>query len=199
MQADEDWLEIPGEGRITAGRKLAKEKNRFKSMAVGAVTSGQGGERRVWCCDGRYVAYRPSKAHDATKQRHANFLAAGHYEHVATEDDVQIFKLKPASPFYRKEGLDIQGLGTWECMRQAAIAACKRDWPLYVDVIEEIATRCRTGRDPGFASSMFNDHMKQVFSQIQMRGGPTPQECTAGKDNVMRKRGGRRIIVPRSL
>jgi hypothetical protein len=165
-------------------------------MAVNAVRKGDGESRRVWCCDGRYVAWRPSEAHDATKERHARFLAAGHYKHVETQDDVEIFELLPESPFYRREGLDLYRAGTWECIRQCALAACARDWPLYTDILEEIATRCRSVGHAGYAEQVFSDHIKMIGLQVQMRGGPTPQECAAGKDNVMRKRGNRQLIIP---
>lgn len=172
------------------------------------------GSSRVWACDGEYVACRPSGFHDGTRYRHERFLRSGHYKHVGTFDDVQVFKLLDGSPFQRRV-VDIREASFYECMRGAAIAAVKRDWVLYTDCLEEIATRIKstpTGTESNAVEgSIYGDGtltkdrweftLSQIFQQIYMRGGPTQAEVDAGLQSIRRRRGAaasRVIALPSS-
>lgn len=134
------------------------------------------GSSRVWACNGRYVACRPSGFNPATRQRHARFLKSGHYEHVGTFDDVQVFRLLPGSPFYRTEG-DVRQGSWYELLRAAARAAVARDWGAYVDLLEEIAVRVKsapTGTESGdvepeLAKQRFMDTLEWLEQLIFMR------------------------------
>lgn len=166
------------------------------------------GSSRVWACDGEYVACRPADFHDATRTRHQKFLRSGHYQHVGTFDDVQVFKLLEGSPF-RRHAVDIREASTYECQRGAALAAVKRDWVLYVDILEEIATRIKStptgtesqAADGPLAKERWDFTLTQIEQQIYMRGGPTQAEVDAGLQSVRRRRGntaGRVIALPAS-
>jgi hypothetical protein len=178
-----DWL------RIESACKMPYDKARFSVMQ---------GTGRVWACDGEYVACRPKKFHEGTHSRHQRFLAAGHYEHVGTFDDVQIFKLLPGSPYRRDTATFLPQLNLFECMRQAQLAAVARDWVLFVDILEEIAGRIKQHLHEAQAKVVYDDILSSVFAGIQMRRGPSQAEVDAGVHNVRKKRGfvGKMIAVP---
>lgn len=180
-EPETDWLglEIPK-------TRIPYDELRFSCMR---------GSGRVWACDGEYVAYRPynhtldQAANPATVTRHSNFLAAGHYEHVGTFDEVQIFKLLDGSPFKRNTKTFIPGQNLHNDVRQAAIAACDRDWVLYHDILDAIASGLKTYLTPGMAKQVYDDCLEQVFVNIQQRRGPTQAEVDAGFANVRIQRG----------
>lgn len=163
-----DWLALPDE---TAGVTTERVDAPYKYLRFQVMQ----GSSRVWACNGRYVACRPAGFNPATRQRHARFLASGHYRHVGTFDDVQVFELTPESPFYRTEG-DVRAGSWYELLRAAAQAAVARDWAAYVDLLEEIATRLKstptgaTGEvDPGLAKQRFMDTLEHLEQLIFMR------------------------------
>lgn len=180
--AEPDWLDI-GVGlpdylrtdaldkpssQITVQRADASEKDiRFDVMR---------GSDRVWACNGRYVACRPSGFHKETERRHAQFLSSRHYKHVGTFDDVQLFELTPQSPWYRTPG-DVRAGNWYEVLRAAAMAAYARDWGAYVDLLEEIAVRLKStelrdteGRsDSSYAKQQFEDVLTHLQQLIFMR------------------------------
>ena len=179
-----DWL------KIETRTKMPYDNVRFMCM--------QGGGR-VWACDGEYVACRPKSFHEGTRTRHENFLASGHYEHVGTFDDVQIFKLLPGSPFRRDNTTFIPGVNLWQDMRQAARAAVARDWVLYTDILEEIASNLKRKIHPDLAKDVWEDTLSQIMQSIYLRGGPSQAEIDAGLSNVRTRRGaakGRVIAMP---
>lgn len=189
-----DWLgiEIPK-------TKIPYDELRFSCMR---------GSGRVWACDGEYVAYRPynhaldKDVNTRTAERHANFIAAGHYEHVGTFDEVQIFKLLDGSPFKRNNKTFIPGQNLHQDCRQAAIAACARDWVLYHDILDAVATGLKSYLTPAFAEAQYKDCLEQIFVSIQQRGGPTQAEVDAGFSSVRQRRGigkGRVILAPVEL
>lgn len=157
------------------------------------------GTGRVWACDGEYVACRPSGFNPGTAERHASFLASGHYRHVGTFDDVQIFELLPGSPFRRDNRSFIPGVNVWQDMLQCARAAVARDWVLYNDILEEIAKNIKAKYHPDAATQVYGDVLQQIFNSIYLRGGPTQAEVDAGLANVRRARGAgqaRVIMIP---
>jgi hypothetical protein len=208
--ADADWLALPDDKApptdwlAVPGIETQKFAARYDALRFEVMK----GSSRVWACDGEYVACRPNAFHDATRTRHQKFLRSGHYEHVGTFDDVQVFKLLEGSPF-RRDVIDIRTASWYECMRGAAVAACNRDWSLYHDVLDEIATRLKstpTGTasgdgfiDPVISRERWEFALDQIGQMIYMRGGPTRAEVDAGFQNVRRARGigqGRLIALP---
>lgn len=211
MNATPDWLALPTDppkrkrGRppkVRAGAKLTQERTRAPTMQQRLV-----GKNRIWACDGEYVYFRPFRyidgvrtevANPATYERHNRFLAQGHYEYVETQDDVQIFKVTENSPFARK-GQYLGEMSDADIRRAVAIAACKRDWTLYADALEELAGRIKGRYDSGFAKQVFGDYLTYIERLIDMRGGPSPTECGRGLQTVRTRRGedrGRLIMLP---
>ncbi len=157
------------------------------------------GTSRIWACDGEYVACRPADFHDKTRERHARFLASGHYKHVGTFDDVQVFELLPGSPFRRDNRTLIPGVNLYQDMREAAIAAVTRDWVLYTDILEAIASNIKAKFHGAQATDVWSDVLGQIEQSIRLRGGPTMAECGAGLSNVRARRGlgqAKAIVLP---
>lgn len=188
-----DWL------RVESGGKLPYDNVRFSVMQ---------GSDRLWACDGEYVACRPKGFHSATRERHERFLASGHYEHVGTFDDVQVFKLLPGSPFKRETKTFIPGRSLWSDIRGAAIAATARDWVLFHDILESIATGLKAAHAAAAAeggdrnghgvdaATMYQDALDQVFINIAHRRGPDRAEVDKGLASVRRARGlGSKVLV----
>jgi hypothetical protein len=163
------------------------------------------GRDRIWACDGEYVYFRPyryeggvkvERANPTTFERHRRFLSAGHYEYVETQDDVEIYRVLPGSPFAR-EGVYLGEMSDSDVRRQVVLAACRRDWVTYADALEELFGRIKNrGYDAGFEARVRDDCLAYIDVLIQMRGGPTPAECGNGLAGVRQRRGeGRRMIL----
>lgn len=193
--SDDGWLELAaGDGTIKNTTALPYDALKFACMR---------GTDRVWACDGHYVAYRPrnrefdKEVNPRTHERHQDFLAAGHYEHVGTFDEVQIFKLLDGSPFKTVRKDYIVGRDYWADIRQAAVIACKREWVDFHDFLEAMAKGIKHNRTANFAELAWQDALNQIMINIYHRQGPTPGECAAGIAIVREKRGLRRgIILP---
>lgn len=191
--------------KVEAAVKLPMEGKRARSM-VKALT----GTSRMWACDGEYVYFRPTRVIDGVKtvvanpttySRHQNFLAQGHYTHVETQDDVEIYRVNPSSPFARK-GQYLGEMSDNDVLRATAIAACQRDWVLYVDCLEELAGRIKGRFDANFAATIYQERLVYLENLIAMRGGPSAAECSAGLANVRQKRGtggGKLIVLPSGM
>lgn len=191
---DNSWLDLPDSSRIEAGSKLPREKTRAPSMRKNPL-----GKSRTWASDGEYVWFRRKQANPATLERHERFLRSGDYAHVGTQDDVEIYKLQPASPFKRKEPLDLRALDMYNVRRQAALSACRRDWAGYVDALEELAGRIKGTYDPAFAKTMFGEALNAVENSIAIRGGPAKSEIDRELAAVRKRRGegkDRKILLP---
>lgn len=157
------------------------------------------GSDRVWACDGNYVACRPTAFHEHTRNRHAGFLASGHYKHLGTFDDVQVFELLPESPFRRDNTTYIPGVNLHSDMRACAISACSGDWVLHVDILDEIAKNIKGNFHPAAATEMWNDTLSHIQQLIDMRRGPNAAMCGAQLSLVRQRRGlgkGRVIQMP---
>ena len=189
-------------GTLAAGSKLDHARDRGQPMQ-----HRFGSKDRIWSCDGEYVYFRPysyvdgvktARANPTTLERHNRALRAKHYEYVETQDDVEIYRVTPNSPFARQP-MYLGRMRDGDVRRQVAIAACKRDWPLYTDALEELFGRVKSrGYDPGMEARVREDLLKYIDILIQMRGGPTPAECGAGLQSVRLKRGegqGRLIVT----
>lgn len=190
----DDWLEINGDGSgtVKSAKSMPYDSLKFACMR---------GTDRVWACDGHYVAYRPfNRAFDKevnprTRERHEDFLAAGHYKHLGTFDEVQIFELLDGSPFKTVKRDYIVGRDYWADIRQAAQIACRREWTDFHDFLEAMARGIKHGRTAAFAESAWQDALNQIMINIYQRQGPLPVECAAGIANVRSARGLRRSIV----
>ncbi len=201
--ADEDWLDITP--TTVTEVAAAVEDDSWMDITdanVGKVTLAfqhlvdacMRGTNRVMACDGNYLAYRPfnrefdKEVNPRTRERFADFCAAGHYEHVGTYDEVQIFKLLDGSPFKHK-GSYVAGQDYWRDIRQAAKLACERNWPDYHDYLGVMATALKTGRDPTFAKTIWGDTIHQVAIAIKQMQGPTEKEVNEGFTGVRKARG----------
>ncbi len=192
--ADDSWLDLPGSPRIEAGGKLPAGRARAPSMRKSPL-----GKSRTWASDGEYVWFRRKQANPATLARHENFLRSGDYEHVGTQDDVEVYKLRPSSPFKRREPLDLTRLDMYNVRRQAALSACRRDWGTYVDALEELAGRIKGRYDPAFARTMFGEALTAIELSIAMRGGPGKGEIDREVVALRARRGESRdrvILLP---
>lgn len=183
LEADDAWLRIedPTAGKVTLA---------FQHL----VDACMRGTNRVMACDGHHLAYRPynrefdKEVNPRTRERFNDFCAAGHYKHIGTYDEVQIYELLDGSPFKHKKDY-VAGTDYWKDVRQAAKLACERNWPDYHDYLGAMATALKSGRDPVFAKSMWDDTINQVAIQIQQMGGPTEKEVNEGFTGVRKKRG----------
>lgn len=193
---DDTWLELTeGNGQVQSAVILPYDSVKFACMR---------GTDRVWACDGHYVAYRPqNRAFDKevnprTRERHEDFLAAGHYKHIGTYDEVQIFELLDGSPFKTVRKNYVVGRDYWADIREAAAIACRREWVDFHDFLEAMAKGIKAGRSTAFAEAAWEDALNQVMVNIYHRQGPLPGECSAGVANVRAARGLRRgtIILP---
>jgi hypothetical protein len=174
LKAEPDWLSIedtPAVSAALAGIEVPRADAPYEQLRFEVMK----GSDRTWACNGRYVACRPSAFHEASRSRHQRFLRAGHYKHIGTFDDVQIFELMPESPFYRTEG-NVRAGSWYELLRGAAQAAAARDWGAYVDLLEEIASRIKsvptgtTGAvEKDLARDKFNDTLEYLEQLIFMR------------------------------
>lgn len=197
--ADTSWLDIPDwlddkpTVRIESGAKLTGERKRAPSMAKKLL-----GKSRTWACDGEYVYFRRKQANPATLQRHNNFLKSGHFKHIQTQDDIEIYQLQEASPFKREpENLTVL---TIPMIRRAAVkAGVARDWGLFVDCLSELAVKFKSQRweidgkkispDDGFVKNMYEEALQYVFLTIWKSGGPLQAEIDAGVQSVRARRG----------
>lgn len=185
--ADDEWLRIED---ANAGKiKLA-----FQHLIDGCMR----GTDRVMACDGQYLAYRPfnrefdKETNPRTKERFNMFVAAGHYKHLGTYDEVQIYELLSGSPYRHERKQYVIGTDYWKDIRTAAKAACERNWSDYHDILGAMATALKSGRDPLFAKTMWDDTLNQVAILIKQIGGdaaPAEKEINEGFVGIRRARG----------
>lgn len=187
---------------VEAAKKLPHEHKRAKAMV-----KSLNGNSRMWLCDGEYVYFRPTRivngekvtvANPTTLERHKRYLSEGQYTYIETQDDVEIYKVEPSSPFARK-GMYLGELSDADVRRQAMLNACKRDWIAYTDCLEEMSGRLKARYDPGMAARVYNDYLHYIDILIGMRGGPVAAERAAGLAGVRKRRGvgaGRLILLP---
>lgn len=186
---DFDWID---------GGKITGLENRAKVMRPG----GQDGKDRIWWCDGEYVWFRRNKANPATLERHNNFVADGDYIHVETQNDIEIWQLRPQSMFHSKKGprgkqLDISKLNMYDLRRQAALAACRRDWVSFRDIMSYLKERV-LARHLGNTNAGDQEYAEQYLAVIQsivQRDGPSAGEINRELMSLMQKGGSRERII----
>lgn len=211
---DHSWLDDDAP-RIVSAAKLENERARGAAMQKGA----RGMKNRVWCCDGAFVYFRrklaamrtpdaPDGLNPLLVQRHNRMIANGEYKHVATQDDVEIYELQDSSPFKRK-GVNL-GETSFSQVRWIAIWAAvgkfpgqesfrDPDWGLFVDCIEEMASRIKGSYDSGWGKLKFEEELNYTMHLIQQAGGPPPAMIDHGVQQVRKRRGqssGKVIMLP---
>jgi hypothetical protein len=212
---DFSWLEGT---RIEAGGDAAR-----LTGAVDRATAMQHGARgiknKMWHCDGYFVYFRrkmattpmpgaPEGLNPHLARRHNEMIARGDYRHVATQDDVEIYELADSSPFKRR-GVDLGALNLSQVRWYAIWAAIGRfpgqieirppDWTLFVDCLEEMASRIKGAFHKDEASWQYTQEYNYTIHLIQQAGGPSPGMIDYGVQSVMKKRGqskGRVIMLP---
>jgi hypothetical protein len=185
--SDDDWLNIE-DGNA---HKIAQP---FQAL----IDACMRGTDRVMACDGQYLAYRPfNRAFDKetnprTKERFNMFLESGFYKHLGTFDEVQVYELTPGNPYRHEAKQYVIGQDYWKDIRKAATAAVHRAWSDYHDILGAMATALKSGRDPLFAKTMWDDTLNQVAIMIKQLGGkdgPSEKEVNEGFVGVRRARG----------
>lgn len=175
--------------------------NREKAFDEVMRQAAQLGKDRVWFTDGDYIAFRRKKANPATLERHNRFTANGDYEHIGTSDDVEIYKLNASSPFKIKPPdrtgaqphiIDLAQLDWYNVRRQAAKAACRRDWKTFRDIVafmRESLNR-NVGQDTaarwtqGFCDTIWSETYQALMLAIKMRQGPSPAEINKALNDL---------------
>lgn len=190
---DDSWLDLP---RVISGTKLTRERKRAPSMHKSPL-----GKTRVWACDGEYVYFRRKKSNPETLKRHEDFIRRDHYVHVETQDDVEIYKVQPVSPFKRPQR-DLTELDTYNLRRETVLAACRRDWCTFIDGLTELSTRIKSRYHDSFAATVYQENLQAVFLAINMRGGPAQVEIDREVRALRQRRGdhvSRLIVLPKDM
>jgi hypothetical protein len=190
---DTSWLDEPSV-RIEA-HALPKDSKRGKTMSAK--------RRKAWDCDGEFVYFRPKLANPATKERLTTQLAKGELKYMTTSDDVQIYAVQETSPFARPT-LDMKAIDLQTLCREIRMAAVRRQWAVFLDGLEELASRfknCRMsdGKPPeaGFAKILYSERLSHIFNMIRMSGGPSQEEIDREVQALRQRRGAdvKRILV----
>lgn len=204
---DEDWLEIPVDAATTTKDSSGEDWLKIEDPNAGQtplsfqhmIDTCMRGTDRVMATDGKYVAYRPfnrefdKETNPRTKERMNMFRAAGHYKHLGTYGEVEIYETMPGSPYYHEANKAyVVGRSYWGDIRQAAQLAYDRKWAEYHDFIHGMATAMKGGnRDAIFAKTLFDDAINQIGVQISNmgQGAPTEKEVNDGFLGIRQARG----------
>lgn len=179
---------------VESGVKLTNEQKRARTMAKQLV-----GKSRTWASDGEYVYFRRKQANPATLERHERFLQTGDYRHVATEDDVEVYELQDGSPFKRHNGGNLLEADIPALRRHAVLAACRYDFKLYIDILEEIASRIKGAFHADEAKVQYEEMLAYIMHLINLRAGPSPVQLNQGVIRTRQMRGEHRnrlIMLP---
>lgn len=193
----DDWLNIedPHVGKTTRA---------FEAL----VNACMRGTDRVMACDGHFLAYRPynrefdKETNPRTRERFADFQAAGFYKHIGTYDEVQIYELEEGSPFRHSQRDYVIGQNYWKDIRTCARAACAREWSDFHDLMGACAKAIKANREPAFAKACWDDFVKHVNVTVQQMKGPSVAEVSAGFARIRQARGiskGSTIVVPSTI
>jgi len=190
MSDEFDWLDV----RPSVHSGL---ENRGESIMR---DGGQEGKDRIWWCDGEYVWFRRGKSNPETLKRHNQFVADGDYKHVETQGDVEIWQLQPQSQFKSDviagKQIDIAKMNNYNLRRQASLAAVRRDWQAFHDIMTFLRERINAvhGLNLAGAEMYYAEAYMAVMASIQQRAGPSPNEINKelrslmGKDPINRRR-----------
>lgn len=213
-----DWLDVaPAPKRRPRTRKAKKVRKKAETRVVAGNAIPREAARRfppgrIWGCDGCFVFFRPKRmidgvftqvANPEAMERHQRFINKGDYQYIETQDDVQIFRVMPQSPLARKFG-SLMEMNESTLKRACFMAAVKREWPVYVDALEEIALRIKLvrpsdGQGAGpLQATQWNEMLTYIEIQIAQRGGPTREECAMNLQRVrIARQGGseKRILL----
>jgi hypothetical protein len=187
--------------KVAAAQKLPLEALRGKAMFQHVK-----GRKRIWACDGEYVFFRRKSCTDPSRPelvhqgivRHERFLANGDYTYIETQDDVEICRVNEQSTFFRK-GVYLGEMSEGGVRQAVVLAACMRDWPLYVDCLTELASKVKGKFHDAHGTLRWNEHLAYITHLIHLRRGPSPAECSRGMQEVRKARGegqGRIILLP---
>ena len=161
---------------------------------------GQEGKDRIWWCDGEYIWFRRSKSNPETLKRHDQFVADGDYHYIETQNDVEIWQLQPQSRFKSDavagKQIDIAEMNNYNVRRQAALAACRRDWQAFHDVMSFLRERINAthGANLAGAEMQYAEMYMAVMASVEQRNGPSAGEINrellalVHKDPVSRRR-----------
>ena len=162
--------------------------------------AGQEGKDRIWYCDGEYIWFRRSKSNPATLERHNKFVGDGDYRHIETQGDVEIYQLQPQSQFKSDvvagKQIDIAQMDNYNVRRQAALAACRRDWQAFHDIMTFLRERINAvhGANRAGAEMQYAEMYMAVISSVEQRNGPGAGEINRElvalmhKDPISRRR-----------
>ncbi len=190
MNDEFDWLDVQPtihSGLENRGEGIMRE-------------GGQQGKDRIWWTDGEYLWFRRSKSNPATLQRHNQFVADGDYQFIETQGDVEVWQLRPQSQFKSETGsgkqIDISRMNNYNIRRQAALAAVRRDWQAFHDIMTFLRERINAvhGLNLQGAEMYYAEAYMAVMASIQQRAGPSPNEINKelralmGKDPISRRR-----------
>ena len=174
MTDEFDWLDVrPAlhSGLENRGESIMRE-------------GGQEGKDRIWWCDGEYIWFRRSKSNPETLKRHNKFVEDGDYKHVETQGDVEIYQLQPQSIFKSDviagKQIDIAQMNNYNLRRQAALAACRRDWQAFRDIMTFLRERINAinscdktpGQTTPLAENIYAENYVAVMNSIEQRDGP---------------------------
>lgn len=187
---------------VKASTALDHEKLRGRAMQKRMDMSA-----RIWCTDGEFLWFRPRRmvngemkqvANPAICERHERFVRKGDLTFLGNQDDVSIWKVNPQSPFHSSQGLYLERMTEGQIMRACVVSAMKRDWPLYADILEDLAKKIK-GTDIGPLGGLrWKEALDYIQQQIDQRRGPSSDECGRGLQDVRAKRGqGGRMIMLR--
>jgi len=142
--------------------------------------NAQLGKDRIWWCDGEYLWFRRAKSNPATLDRHNKFVADGDYVHVETQGEVEVWQLRPQSQFATsgKKQFDISQMDTYNVRRQAALAACRRDWGAFKDIMTFLRERITAMHGANIAGGEmeYADAYMAVIASVTQRNGPSGGE-----------------------
>lgn len=184
-----DWM---------TGTKLPDERRRAKSMQQRAS-----GKQRCWASDGEYVWFRRKIASPMFVKRLTTQIAKGELKHLTTQDDVEIYVVQEGSPL-KRPARDLTRVDMQTLTREARIAACRGDWPTFLDALEEVASRYKNAvysdgkpAQESFTRQLYHERLTHIFNMIKLAGGPS-QELIDREVQALRQRRGaetRRILT----
>lgn len=197
MSGDFDWLDA----------QPAKHTGLEKKGSI-MRPGEQLGADRVWFTDGTTVWFRRAASNPATLERHERFLKTGDYKHIETQDGVEVYELQDNSPFKIKTNkqVDISVLDNYNVRRQAVLAACRRDWKAFKEIMSYLRERInmshldmRGGMNTPLAENIFAEQYLAAMNSIEQRNGPSPGEINKELASLAQKENGGRLSGAKNI